>query len=53
MQHVKTENEADGQENLIARERLRIDAACAAKSLGLEKEWAELMAMFEKARAAL
>ena len=50
MQHVKTESTEAGQENLIARERLRIDAACAAKSLGLEKEWAELMAMFEQAK---
>lgn len=53
MQHVKTENEAEDQENLIARERLRIDAACAAKSLGLENEWAKLMAKFEQAKAQL
>lgn len=37
----------------VDRQRLSIEAAAAAKSLGLEREYAEVMAGFERARAAL
>ena len=35
----------------IEREHIKGEAACAAKSLGIAREWAELMAKFEKAKA--
>jgi hypothetical protein len=37
----------------VDRQRLSINAAAAAKSLGVEREYAEVMAGFERARAAL
>ena len=37
----------------VDRQRLSIEAAAAAKSLGVEREYAEVMAGFERARAAL
>lgn len=37
----------------IDREKLRIEAACAAKELGITEQYAELMAKFESAKKAL
>ena len=50
MPHVTTESSAEDRES---RALLSIEAAAAAKSLGVEKDYAKLMAQFMRAREAL